>query len=263
MKKLLMVVMMVGVVATAGVTAHADSVALNMVGHVLGGPDVAGAPGYVQGFWNNVDDGPPAVSGNMQEGPGTYNAGFVKDNTGAIVAGMTITWDGDVAHSAPSGGGTVGDNWMMNWMVGGSTSEGHQTGTATIDVTNIPYAYYDVVAYVPSNWPARGTAVSVTGHPDTYYNYPGGTYTGPYIQVTSTTPGDTSDIGNYAVFSGMTDPNITMTITANPGAGLGDAGYLAGFQIVEADPPPPPPIPEPAGLGLMGVALLAVRRRRS
>ena len=32
---------------------------------------------------------------------------------------------------------------------------------------------------------------------------------------------------------------------------------------IDGDDPPPPPIPEPAGLGLVGVALLAMRRRRS
>ena len=254
-----MIVAMVAVIGMAGLAAQAGLIALNMVGHVLGPGDSAGAPGYAQGNWNNVDDGPPAVSGDMQTGPGTYNAGFLKDDTGAIVAGMSIAWDGDVAHDAPSGGGTQGDNWMMNWMLGGSTSEGKQTGTANVDVANIPYAYYDVVAYVPTNWPARGVAVSVTGHPTTYYNYPGGTFNGTYTQVTSTTPGDTSDTGNYAVFSGMTDSTITISISGNPGAGLGDAGYLAGFQIVEAEAPP---IPEPAGLGLIGLALLAVRRKR-
>jgi len=36
-----------------------------------------------------------------------------------------------------------------------------------------------------------------------------------------------------------------------------------GFEVVSAAAPPEPPIPEPAGLGLVGLALLAMRRRRS
>ncbi|MFO7898226.1 MAG: hypothetical protein R6V58_04100, partial [Planctomycetota bacterium] len=41
-----------------------------------------------------------------------------------------------------------------------------------------------------------------------------------------------------------------------------DRARIAGVRIIQA-PPPVEPIPEPAGLSLVGLALLAVRRKRS
>ena len=40
--------------------------------------------------------------------------------------------------------------------------------------------------------------------------------------------------------------------------GPGPEGWVTGVQIIDTTPP----IPEPAGLGLMGLALLATRKRK-
>ena len=61
--------------------------------------------------------------------------------------------------------------------------------------------------------------------------------------------------------------NIVMNYTSNPPgqkrqvASNNHASYNPPTLLLDVDPAPP--IPEPAGLGLMGLALLAVRRRRS
>jgi hypothetical protein len=65
--------------------------------------------------------------------------------------------------------------------------------------------------------------------------------------------------GNYLVFSGLTLPNFTLRMQGISG----QYGYLNGFQIVDV-----PEVPEPStlallGLGVVGLAFKARRRRRA
>jgi MYXO-CTERM domain-containing protein len=77
--------------------------------------------------------------------------------------------------------------------------------------------------------------------------------------VISTTLGG----GNYAKFTGLTLDTLVLTPVENAATYGWNGCVVLGIQLVANLPDPPVPIAEPAGLGLLGVALLALKRRRS
>lgn len=251
MKKLLMIVMLVGVIGMAGAAAQAGAISHNLAGHVLGAADTAGATtGYHVGNWNNTHD-----AGQWgDDANGGKSAGFVKDDSGAILPTVGITWNSPVTYPAivPTGG-TQGDIWMMNY-----ANLATAAGPGTLTMTGIPYDYYDVVVYMVSNYLTRGVEVTMPGQP-TYIGQPtNGGFNGTWIRATSTDPNNATLGASHAVFEDMSGATATITWDMKSVGGYGE-GWVTGFQIAETDPPP---IPEPAGLGLVGIALLAMRRKR-
>jgi hypothetical protein len=210
---------------TVTVSTVGASVSLNLVGNVLAPADVAGAAAYARDNWNNTDDGGGVVTGNGSAG--SHNG--LKDDSGTLVTGMTMTWTGTFVSNAGSSGGTAGDTIMMQYAL----LAAGQGSSATLDITNIPYAKYEIVVYTHSNYPNRGAEVSVTGSPDTYVHLPSAAgFSGTYTQVTSTdafNPG----VGNYSVHKGLTASSATITWTPLSELGLKNEGRVTGIQVVE------------------------------
>ena len=80
--------------------------------------------------------------------------------------------------------------------------------------------------------------------------------------------GNTSGITNEHVGSSLLAKNNWWGAASGPGGvgpGTGDpvSLYVDYDPWLASEAPPCPPIPEPAGLGLIGLALLAVRKKRN
>lgn len=213
----------------------------------LAATDVAGIAGVAQANWNNV-----MVTHNSN---GWVEANFsgAVDNSGAAT-GLSVTvdqQDGGGAYIRMAGGG--------DWGFTGTDKilrEGSVRRDIEVNVSDIPYALYDVYIY-HYFWQAQNQDVSLavadgaTGSvdPDTYYFRLGGNAT--YTQATDTAmPAEGNPAyANYVLFSGNTASSFDV-VSDRLGVGV------AAIQIVA--------VPEPASLALLGLgsAVILLRRRR-
>ena len=195
----------------------------------------------------------------------------VVDNTGATVSNMTATYGANGSFDNYSAGGNftsadpnqIGDQDLYSAAIhtfNGTGSPGSYYSTIT--VTNIPYATYDVYAYVSSagNTLTNGTpglvnfngtlsGTTLTGGTTVSYTSANSAqYGSNYVQITN------GGVGNYVLLQNVTGSTLNVYESSTN-------GEMEGIQIVQAEAP----IPEPATLGLMAVAgagLLLVGRKR-
>jgi len=132
----------------------------------------------------------------------------------------------------------------------------------TFSVTNVPYANYDLIAYIATIQTGR-TYSATLGSTTLFGLSPNSTAPGyidnaptpyTYTSAVGTTAGTATPNGNYFRFNGLTGSTVTFTM-----ASTNDLPTLTAFQIVEA-------IPEPSGLALAGLGaagvLVAWRKRK-
>jgi hypothetical protein len=221
---------------------NAATIGLNFAGSAgasqLASGDLAGVVHV--GNWNNLTTVNGGAS-NLLNDSGTA--------TTASVATENFHPLGAVQFSSTSTPG-AGDGTMVNysWFMRGSSSQD------AVDISNIPYAQYDVYVYSyedavgrSTNFTIGATTLELTtiGH---YSPFP------PYHQAT---PADTS--GNYVLFSGVTGSGFSLDIQGLSGGDSLFQSVLTGIQIVDVTS-----VPEPGSIVLLGVGLvglLAGRRR--
>lgn len=196
--------------------------------------DLAGA--VAQGNWNNAE----GASGMLA----------LVDSSGAA-SGASISWATDEQWSIGGPGADANGTLLNGWVSenGGDPS--------ALDITGIPYAVYDLYVYMNHD---RATE-------DTEINGPFGTFllhendtditaAVTLVQQTATAQGDISQLGNYAVFSGLSGADLNLTLGVGGFAGSNTRAPINGLQIVE--------VPEPTGavLALFGGGFLLLLRRR-
>ena len=135
----------------------------------------------------------------------------------------------------------------------------------TVNITNVPYASYNVYAYTLNDHSTGTFSVTLTptvGSAQTIFgvnpNASDSTHVDGnaatayvYTPATGATSG-AANSGDYVVFTGLTSTGFTLTTTNTAGN-----ASLSGFQIVSA--------PEPGTLGFLaigGLGLLLSRRRQ-
>ena len=224
---------------------------------------VAGAPGFVQSHWNNM------------ERYGSETSGF-KDYTGAD-SGLALQWDSPWILSSGSylNLGTP-DSQLMDGMEASDWGSGVFPGPVTassaygVNANQKPCVYvgnikqwltaqgaasYSVVLYVQGAIAGRGVSEHLiqsvlSGSAPNYnmvpgpviegplFSYDSGAFTGTYTQIPSTANSyaTASATGNYMVFNGLTNDAIIL-VTGEP-TGAYDGGKLCGFQIVATPPTP-------------------------
>ena len=220
--------------------------------------DVTGAE-VVVGNWNNL-----LVSGGNQNGVW----GSLNDSSGtATTASITTdSWGGIVSMS------TDGSPFTKLYE-GGLAKEGDvPSGSATINLSSIPYSQYDVYIYYthfPIGSDTLQTWTESEGNTTLYgtNNKNHGHDWGDFVQyqtsdrataIAQATTAGPDGGGNWLKFTGLTASTLTLTSSdqnAPDISGWKQRG-IAGLQIVQ--------VPEPSVLGLLALApALALRRRRA
>lgn len=182
-----------------------------------------------QANWNSADGG--ANSGANANGTTATislpNAAVLTDAAGAPT-GVTVEWSSNGTWNTSNGTATPDAKLMNGYIdaIGG-------TGSSTVVLGNIPYASYDVVAYLGSDGNNRTAAVTdgtTTYYYNTFSNDPnggGGFDPGTdYVEATSTDPGNRPQ-ANYAVFRGLSGPSQTLDVIR----GSSNSGFHA-VQII-------------------------------
>ena len=228
MKKIVRSLVVIAVVMLVATTASADVISVNFydVDPALGviGDNEAGVVRV--GNWTDWNTALSASS-DLQDDMGnpTTADGSIVGGTDTYAVGNLMVDPGDYALLAG------------HWYIPG--------GTNTLALTAIPYYEYDLYVYYNANQPGtmdftiQGTSLSLTGY-DTAT---------PSDSAFEVSTGDGVH-GNYVVFQGLTDLDVTLDATA----GTNGYAYINGVQIVE--------IPEPMTMSLLALGGLALLRRR-
>ena len=256
MKKLIAVAVMVLLCSPAMAVTVALSINYTNSSNDLAPADQAGVDGYTN--WNNLYD--------QRGAPG---------NTMFRTAGELLLSDGTYAPDAK----------IDSWVAG----DGNSWGDPPPAVVSVVYAGDTTLwaigsrDYNPSN---NGQTLTLSGlsttFPDgftviTYQDYLNGNIAGGEVRVYPDGGGaltDTWALANTDGFDANFDEfghtcsidipagtdEVAINMHPTSGAQFAQVTQL-GVQIVGEGAPPP--VPEPAGLGLIGLSLLAVRRRRS
>jgi hypothetical protein len=219
------------------------------------GPEIAGTDFSAAGTavvnrqdnWNDIPGGPQNGSGSVQS---------LIDSTGAVVP-VAASWSGSDI-TAIGWPGSSFDGFLLSGALVNTLG-----GPADLSFSNIPYAQYNVIAYVDWEDAFLDTTLSILdGAGSTVLA--GGVAVDDDINGDFSAfsfPGDYDDasidgIGNFVIFENLTDSNIIVRSDAG-----GAIAYLNGVQIVQ--------VPEPSSFAaLLGAAVLAfvatqrVARRR-
>ena len=261
----------------------------------IGTAETAGAPGYADDNWNNIDWLQFGSATALNDGDGT---------------GTTVTVNGYV--------GTANGNWTGNWTTGGATpswvtagAQGTANGklfsagykrakqdyedTTNVTISNITDYFvgeYTLVVYyggLPGDtaWNNYQTGSSYytvdgeirirdgdngdallhytdfrsTGYQATRYDEK---FDGTFLEQTGIYHAFGSPAGaTHQVFTGLTTDTLVLNVNAAQGRNLDPetrkgGGGIGGFQLIGTT------IPEPATMGLltMGAGALILRRRR-
>lgn len=232
--------------SSLGVTAHAASIGINFgagrAETALGAGDVAGV--VAQTNWNNASGG----SGSLT----------VLNNDSGSASGASVAWDTDEQWSQGVGITDPNVNLLNGWI-----SANGAAASNAIDITNIPFAAYDLYVYM--NHDRETEDVDITGPFGTFRLHEtdldleeGLAAALTFVQQTATADGDPTQEGNYAVFSGLTAPDLNLVLGAAGPQGTTTRGAISGIQIVESV------VPEPSASLLLILAGIAggLRRRR-
>ena len=200
---------------------------LNMDERPLAYVDLAGV--VPADNWNNTDGSTIGITGNIA-GP---TPGALVDDDGATVAGMTIEWAADDIASTDNDDSN-GDEKMMTGYLADPAEFG--SGISVV-IRNVPFAAYDVYAYMGSaSGAAKGSvlAARILGD-DTRvdmedYQYialsNGQAFPSGYVRMTQTSGNGTAS--NWAAWTGLTESSFELFAQAKEGI----CG-IHGLQIVD------------------------------
>jgi len=210
-----------------------NALGLNFVGNVadladynLAADETAGV--VAQTNWNN---GPLAVGATVNVG-GPLNGALV-DNKG-LNSAVAVSWmangKGRVGRAAVSN-----DNVLMNGYLDDSSTDVGNNVTIMFSNVNQFVSSYDVYVYVGAGADNRRGFVSNGTTTNGFNTYSSSSRDFPvdYTSITNTDLSDPSSFpqGNYAVFSGMTNDQFTITYERENAN-----GGIHGIQIVDASP---------------------------
>lgn len=173
--------------------------------------------------------GPDDIAGLVAQ-PGWVNA-VGPSGAVTLAGGATVNWTSQGTISLPILGLSPDFNMMQGYLscIGGST---------VISVSGLTLASYDVYVYCGGN--TLQVPETRVGHytlNGTFSLYAENTaavpsFTGTYVESTSTTGGLGADVGNYVVFHNVTGTSFTLTAAGDSTSGTVLDAPVNGLQIV-------------------------------
>ncbi len=188
--------------------------------------ELAGAPGFVQRYWNNL----------QTDWNGNGGAPAVLVNGAGQATATTIEYDSSGVY-----GTRIGDKTPLNRLMRGYLDDA--TGSQPyVNLYNIPYGKYKVVLYADGDVGAGGLYgpywLETTGGspltPRVYLRATYGCFAGAFTQASaSSTDKSAPDSGNFVVFDNVQALNVRIRgLYENAPAPL-SRGVINAFQIVE------------------------------
>ena len=250
MKRIALFLLLVASSASNLATTQAESIGVNFTATRFGGGpfpilsnESAGLVAQVN--WNNsVPTGNGTTADIASPSPG-----HLVNNSG-VDTGAQISWINGNAEVNTSGGNTTPDERLYRGVAEGS-SFNLPSPQLTVTVSQIPYAQYDVYAYLAGFQFSATSSVRIGS--ERYYYVQSSNFTADdFIQATATSP-QGARLATYAVFRGLQGSSFNLEIIKETGNRPG----IAGFQIVR--------VPEPSAifLSLLAVVGFLMRPKRS
>lgn len=182
---------------------------------------VAGVPGSVAEVanWNNLIVPSSGVTTYVGSVSGTLN---LSDGSSAAGTGVSWNWTGHNGSAANN------DLFQSNWDPFGATPD------LTLSVTGIPFARYDVIAYVPASGFAaaeRGGEIKANGQTRVVRMFKDFVGFPKYVESTATSYSGNPLAVPEGTYVRFTDLSGDLTLTSN--ALFGDRLRLAGVQIID------------------------------
>jgi hypothetical protein len=211
--------------AVVSAAASADSIGINFR---RGSGEQNMAPSESAGVvpqvnWNNTDGAAAGNAGANVSGP---MPNTLVSGSGTSFAGLTLTWQANGTWSAPNAG--PGDLNLMS----GYLDDTGTAGDTVITVTGVPYASYDVYAYVGSDANNRSGRTRLFNFfaNDRWFRTNTSPFTG-FVEATATAePATNTGLANYTRYTSLNSSSFELRILR----GSNNAG-LHGLQIVETD----------------------------
>lgn len=198
----------------------ADTVSVNFAGS-LSPTGVMGASNYAADNWLNT------INQSSSWGT-TYN---LEDQNGTVCGAVLSVWASGFGAMMTFVTDTFPvDSQMMETGIGGWL-----TDAASFTVNSIPYSQYTAIIYF-SSAESFGYVqkINVNNQSPIYAKYARYSLQG-YVLATATEDNEIdTPSGNYAVFEGLTDSTLTVSVDAGWTSQEPDGrAYISGFQIVE------------------------------
>jgi hypothetical protein len=184
---------------------------------------VTGTDGLVpQGNWNNIG------TDNINEGCGVIAVGNLINNSGSP-SGATLSYTLAPYGRNPGGNTIIGNQGPLSGRVlfkGGLSA--HYGRCPNLVVTNIPYARYDLIAYLyKANSESIGAILDIPGYPGQILHSVI-TVTSDGGDFTQFNDATTDAVGNYIKWPGLTSSSFLLSMKGGP-----DRSQFVALQIVE------------------------------
>ncbi|MBB5350868.1 hypothetical protein HNR46_001102 [Haloferula luteola] len=172
------------------------------------------------------------------------------DDTGAATTLDITTASNSGSWSQGGHPGQDTDTTYNREMLNGYLN-GTGANSSSVEISQVPYAVYDLYVYFASDDHARSGTVTDGTTTFSFGVLDGMVSGGNALLVETTDTGTGYPEANYAVFRGLTTSSVTLSTSF---MNAGEYGGIAGFQVVS--------VPEPSVVLLGALGILGIRRRR-